>query len=92
MTKKMEIRGASDMPPMAKSLGRMSWNLTGAWRNVTPVIDYEKCTRCMICWKFCPDLAITCTEPPEIILEYCKGCGVCAQECPVKCIEMKEGL
>ena len=80
------------MPPMAMSLGRMSWNKTGSWRNVTPVIDYEKCTRCMICWKFCPDLAITCTEPPEIILEYCKGCGVCAEECPVKCIEMKEAL
>ena len=92
MSEKIEIRGACDMPPMAMSLGRMSWNKTGSWRNVTPVIDYEKCTRCMICWKFCPDLAITCTEPPEIILEYCKGCGVCAEECPVKCIEMKEGL
>ncbi len=92
MTEKIEIRGACDMPPMAKSLGRMSWNKTGSWRNVTPVIDYEKCTRCMFCWKFCPDLAISCADPPEVILDYCKGCGVCAEECPVNCIEMKEGL
>ncbi len=92
MTEKIDIRGACDMPPMAKSLGRMSWNLTGSWRNVTPVIDYEKCTLCMLCWKFCPDLAVTCTEPPQIILDYCKGCGVCAEECPANCIEMKEGL
>jgi len=33
-------------------------NRTGTWRTFRPVIDYEKCTRCMICWKFCPDAAI----------------------------------
>lgn len=92
MSEKIIIEGAHDMPPMAKSSGRMSWNKTGSWRNVTPVIDYEKCTKCMICWKYCPDLAISCEEPPRIILDYCKGCGVCAEECPTKCITMKEGI
>lgn len=32
---------------------------TGAsWRTWKPVLDYEKCTKCYMCWKFCPDLAI----------------------------------
>jgi len=31
---------------------------TGAWRTFKPVINYEKCIRCMICWKFCPDVSI----------------------------------
>ncbi len=91
MTEKIDIKGAHDMPPMAKSLGRMSWNKTGSWRNVTPVIAYEKCNSCMICWKFCPDVAITCEAPPKIIYDFCKGCGVCAEECPADAVEMIEG-
>ena len=92
MAEKKDIRGVCDMPPMAKSLGRMDWNKTGSWRNVTPVIDYEKCTSCMLCWKFCPDVAISCEEPPRILLDFCKGCGICAEECPQDAITMREGV
>jgi len=91
MAEKIKIRGACDMPPMAKSLGPMSWNKTGSWRNATPVIDYEKCTSCMICWKFCPDCAVSCEDPPRIDYDYCKGCGVCVEECPAGAITMIEG-
>jgi len=41
-----------DMPPMPASLGMMTHNKTGSWRNVRPVINYEKCINCFICWKF----------------------------------------
>ncbi len=91
MSKEIKIKGVSDMPPMAMSLGRMSWNKTGAWRNMTPVLDEDKCTGCMICWKFCPDTSITCEDPPKIIYEFCKGCGICAVECKFDAIEMIEG-
>lgn len=80
-----------------------SHNSTDSWRVQTPTIDYEKCIRCMICWKFCPDDAISISpadafpgpnkrisamEAPSIDYNYCKGCGICAYECPEKCIEM----
>jgi len=71
-------------------------NKTGEWKIFKPVIDYERCIRCFICWKSCPDLTISIEpddhpkykEKPVINYDYCKGCGICANECPVKCIEM----
>ncbi|MGB9561789.1 MAG: 4Fe-4S binding protein [bacterium] len=102
--RKIVWRGVRDMPPMAVSLGSMRINLTGNWRNVRPVINYDKCTRCMICWKYCPEPAIVIKKPyeiglrfdgkhadkeiPVVDLDYCKGCGICAVECPVECIEL----
>jgi len=58
-----------------------------------PVVDISKCKKCTICWKFCPDAAITLVDGvPMIDLRYCKGCGICSVECPSKCIVMiKEG-
>lgn len=89
----IEIRGVCDMPPMAMSLGRMWYNKTGSWRNVRPVIDLEKCTRCLLCWKFCPDLSIIVDEEKNTVAvdyDYCKGCGICAEECNVGAIIMEE--
>jgi len=78
-------------------------NKTGNWRTFKPIIQYEKCIRCMICWKFCPEPAIHIIDKkldkapndkvrkfgvPVIDYDYCKGCGICANECPVKCINM----
>lgn len=64
---------------------------TGTWRTLRPIIDEEKCIRCYICWKFCPDMSIEVDEEgdlPKINLDYCKGCGICANECPKDAIEM----
>jgi len=78
-------------------------NKTGSWRTFRPVIDYTKCIRCYICWKFCPEPAIYFVdgdkhEAPsdaikkmdavEIDYDYCKGCGICANECPRNAIDM----
>ncbi|MFP4169947.1 MAG: 4Fe-4S binding protein [Methanomassiliicoccales archaeon] len=64
---------------------------TGNWRTLCPSIDREKCIKCYICWKFCPDMAIDVEEDefPEIDLDYCKGCGICANECPKDAITME---
>jgi pyruvate ferredoxin oxidoreductase delta subunit len=61
-------------------------NKTGSWRSQRPVKDDARCTKCGLCWQFCPDGAID--ENIRIDYDYCKGCGICAQECPVKCITM----
>ncbi len=63
-------------------------NLTGFWRGSRPVIDHDKCTRCSLCWLYCPDAVITRDEKYDINYKYCKGCGICAEECPPRAIRM----
>ncbi|MFQ6084469.1 MAG: 4Fe-4S binding protein [Candidatus Aminicenantia bacterium] len=91
MSKKIEFQSEKDMPMAPISLGSMSYNKTGAWRNIKPIIDYDNCIDCMICWKFCPDVSIYIENGRPIIdYDYCKGCGICAEECPKKCIYLEE--
>ncbi|MEM3912881.1 MAG: 4Fe-4S binding protein, partial [Desulfurococcaceae archaeon] len=45
--------------PMGGVAYRLSTDVkTGDWRAMKPVIDQNKCTKCMICWLFCPDMSI----------------------------------
>jgi len=67
--------------------GTTTNNKTGGWRTERPVRS-DKCTKCMMCWMYCPDNAIG--TDLEFDYDYCKGCGICAEICPVKCIEMKK--
>ncbi|HKZ93292.1 MAG TPA: 4Fe-4S binding protein [Candidatus Bathyarchaeia archaeon] len=64
---------------------------TGSWRTFRPAINLEKCTKCRICWIYCPDACIELNPDnvPKINYEYCKGCGICAHECPMKIIVME---
>lgn len=81
----------SDLPLAAVSLSDTGYNKTGKWRSIRPVIDYQKCVSCMMCWKFCPDAAVKIAKKkPRIALDYCKGCAICAEECPVKAIRLEE--
>ena len=78
-----------DIPLTPISSKPSTVNKTGSWRVFRPVVDLSKCRKCTICWKFCPDAAITLVDgEPVVDLAYCKGCGICAHECPAKCIEM----
>jgi len=65
--------------------------MTGTWRNYRPVLNKEKCTKCLACWIYCPEGAVALTQKggPKIDLRYCKGCGLCAQECPMEVIKMR---
>ncbi len=99
MAEKKVFENVAQMPPMAVSLADMSYNNTGTWRTVRPVIDYELCTNCNLCWQFCPEPAISLQvilvkgkEKGKPIIDYdmCKGCGICWSECPVNAIESEE--
>lgn len=90
---KIIFKSVKDMPPLAVSLYTMDYNKTGSWRNIRPIINYEKCIYCMTCWKFCPEPAIKAEKfkedgkekyKPVIDYKYCKGCGICWTECPVE--------
>ncbi|MCS7104815.1 MAG: 4Fe-4S binding protein [Thermofilaceae archaeon] len=73
--------------PAKGSAGR-----TGLWRTERPVINYERCVKCLICWLYCPEPAVVRRgdDSVEIDYDYCKGCGICANECPAKAITMVE--
>jgi len=89
--KKVVFNSEREMPTMIISVGSQTYNKTGAWRNIKPVIELDKCLKCGICWKFCPEPAIVIQDEwPVIDYDYCKGCGICAEECPAKCIVMVE--
>ena len=87
---------------VVEEAGNSIENKTGTWRTFKPVIDYNKCIRCMVCWDFCPEPSIYKEDGsekpapnealkklpvPVIDYDYCKGCGICVNECPVKAIE-----
>jgi len=70
---------------------------TGDWRAFRPIIDHNKCIKCLLCNIYCPDMSIkvewdeTGKRPVKVNVdyEYCKGCGICADICPVKAIKME---
>ena len=68
--------------------------LTGEWRTMTPVIDWDKCVQCLLCAPMCPDSSIPVEDGKRLDFDYdhCKGCGICAGCCSFGAITMKEGL
>ena len=67
----------------------------GTVKTQRPVVRFDLCTKCTLCWLECPD---ECFDPTtdglyDIHYEYCVGCGKCAEICPVKeCIVMVDEL
>ena len=53
-----------------KNVGSSTENKTGNWRSIRPVFDKKKCTQCMICWMYCPDMAI-----PQKLGKEMKSCN-----------------
>lgn len=87
-----ELKGWREIP-----IGGVCWKpssdyMTGDWRTYAPIIDENKCTRCMLCVIYCPDAAMIYVEEQDRIkvdYDHCKGCGICAHECPANAIEMR---
>jgi pyruvate ferredoxin oxidoreductase delta subunit len=67
----------------------------GTTKTYRPVVRFDLCTKCTLCWQECPD---QCFDPTvdglyDIDYEYCVGCGKCADVCPVvECIVMVDEL
>ena len=60
-------------------------------RTMRPVINFETCTKCTLCWLQCPDSCFDVTPEGlyESNMESCCGCGVCEDVCPVPdCVTM----
>lgn len=67
----------------------------GTTKSQRPVVRFDLCTKCTLCWLECPD---QCFDPTpdgyyDVDYEYCVGCGKCAEVCPVQeCIVMVDEL
>jgi pyruvate ferredoxin oxidoreductase gamma subunit len=67
---------------------------TGNWRTYRPVIDYGRCTDCLICYAYCPESAMSVGQDGRVTIDYdnCKGCMICLTECPLRAIgQTREG-
>jgi pyruvate ferredoxin oxidoreductase gamma subunit len=70
------------------SAGNSPLRGTGDWRTFRPVIDYGKCTDCLICYAYCPESALSLGDDGRLHIDYnnCKGCMICMTECPLRAI------
>ena len=60
-------------------------------RTMRPVIDFDKCIKCTLCWLQCPDSCFDVMPDGtyDLNAEACCGCGVCEAVCPVdQCVTM----
>jgi pyruvate ferredoxin oxidoreductase delta subunit len=60
-------------------------------RTMRPVINFDTCVKCTLCWIQCPDSCFDVMPDGtyDANMEACCGCGVCEAVCPVeKCITM----
>lgn len=60
-------------------------------RTMRPVVDFETCVKCTLCWLQCPDSCFDVMPDGlyDANMESCCGCGICEAVCPVSnCITM----
>ena len=60
-------------------------------RSMRPVVDFNTCIKCTLCWLQCPDTCFDITPDGlyDANMEACCGCGVCEAVCPVPdCVTM----
>ncbi len=87
------IRRGFQIGPRGQSRSEMFKR--GTTKSMRPVVRFDLCTQCTLCWLECPD---ECFDPTpdgyyDVHYEYCVGCGKCAQVCPVReCIVMVDEL
>ena len=71
--------------------GRNEYFKKWSTRTMRPVIQFDICTKCTLCWVACPDTVFDVTPDGyyDANMEACCGCGVCEAICPVPdCITM----
>src|SRR5262247_2204839 len=60
-------------------------------RSMRPVVNFDTCIKCTLCWLQCPDSCFDVTPDGlyDANMEACCGCGVCEAVCPAKdCVTM----
>lgn len=70
--------------PSVYAIANTPQRRTGSWRQFRPVLQPDKCSKCWLCFVWCPEAAISLDEDdlPHVDYDVCKGCLLCAHECP----------
>jgi pyruvate ferredoxin oxidoreductase gamma subunit len=70
--------------PSVYSVANTPQRCTGNWRQFRPVLQPDKCSKCWLCFIWCPEAAISLdvNDLPVVDYDVCKGCLLCAHECP----------
>ncbi len=78
--------------PRIYAVGNSPERHTGSWRQFRPVLQPEKCSRCWLCFVWCPDAAIALDHDDYPVVDYdvCKGCLLCAHECPTHAFNIEQ--
>lgn len=78
--------------PSIYTLGNSPQRHTGSWRQFRPVLHPERCTRCWLCFVWCPEAAISLDADNYPVVDYdvCKGCLLCAHECPTDAFSIEQ--
>lgn len=63
----------------------------GDKRKSAPMWDKDRCTRCGLCFIYCPDGAVYRCDDGffDVALEKCKGCKICHSECMFGALSME---
>ncbi len=93
---KGQPQGAPYADPVTKEVGgfrpaRSKELKKATTRTMRPVVNFETCTKCTLCWLNCPDGSFDVTPDGtyDANLDACCGCGICESVCPVpNCIRM----
>jgi len=87
-----ELKRWQELPPGGLvTPGDAAQTHTGDWRTAgRPVVQYEQCVNCLLCWLYCPDSAVILegTTLAGIDYDFCKGCELCVEVCPVGALAM----
>lgn len=80
-------------PGLGASIALRIKELFGDGKKTVPadraVVDPEKCTICLTCYRCCPHGAIFWQDGVAAISQLaCQGCGICASECPMDAIQI----
>jgi pyruvate ferredoxin oxidoreductase gamma subunit len=78
--------------PSIYAVGNSPQRPTGSWRQFRPVLHADRCTRCWLCFVWCPEGAIALDPDEYPVVDYtvCKGCLLCAHECPTQAFSIEQ--
>lgn len=64
---------------------------SSGWRDSDPIVDPSACIGCGLCYKYCPDGAVSISAERKAVMDlrFCKGCGICVRICPAEAISME---
>jgi len=89
-------RGGAFQDPETQKVGGFRPERTATFkkfstRTMRPVVDFDTCIKCTLCWLQCPDSCFDVTPDGlyDANMQACCGCGVCEAVCPVpNCVTM----